>query len=130
MFPTPPARSQYSVLIRASPRGRVRIRVTELVEPVLVLEPFLVPRVDLSSLAAAAASEQAIKQQAASGKQHHARNGKKSELRRGALVLVGILVHDTYGCEVQSHKVLARNSTAAAGNGIRKWRTSVSKAAV
>ena len=37
MFPPPPARSQYSVLIR----------VTELVEPVFVLSPFLVSRVDL-----------------------------------------------------------------------------------
>ena len=50
-------------------------------------------RVDLPGLAAAAASKQ------------HARNGGKSDVRRGALDLVEILVHDTYGCEVQSHKV-------------------------
>ena len=96
MFPPPPARSQYSVLIRV----RVRVRVTELVEPVLVLQPFLVSRVDLPGLAA---SKQASSKQAAS--KQHARNGPKSELRRGALDSGEILVDDTYGCEVQSHKV-------------------------
>ena len=35
---------------------RVRVRVTELVEPVLVLEPFLVSRVDLPGLAAASSN--------------------------------------------------------------------------
>ena len=87
MFPPPPARSQYSVLIR----------VTELVEPVLVLQPVLVSRVDLPGLAASS------KQQAASSSTREM--GKKSELRRGALDLVEFLVDDTYGCEVQSHKV-------------------------
>ena len=96
MFPPPPARSQYSVLIR------VRVRVTKLVEPVLVLKPFLVSRVDLPGLAAAASSS---KQQQAASKQQHARNGEKSELRRGASDSGEILVDDTYGGEVQSHKV-------------------------
>ena len=45
----------------------------------------------------------ASKQQAAS--KQHARNGPKYELRRGALDSSEILVDDTYGCEVQSHKV-------------------------
>ena len=49
MFPPPPARSQYSVLIR--------VRVTELVEPALVLKAFLVSRVDLPGLAAAASKQ-------------------------------------------------------------------------
>ena len=44
----------------------------------------------------------ASKQQAAS--KQHARNGPKSELRRGASDSGEILVDDTYGCEVQSHK--------------------------
>ena len=81
----------------------VRVRVTELVEPVLVLQPFLVSRVDLPGLAAAAAASSSKQQ--GSSKQQHARNGETSELRRGALDLVEILVHDTYVCEVQSHKV-------------------------
>ena len=74
----------------------VRVRVTELVEPVLVLKPFLVSRVDLPGLAAS-------KQQAAS--KQHARNEETSDLRYGALNLVEIFVDDTYGCELQSHKV-------------------------
>ena len=90
MFPPPPARSQYSVLIK----------VTELVEPVLVLEPFLGSRVDLPGLAAAAASSS--KQEAS---KQHTRNGEKSDIRRGASDSGEILVDDTYGCEVQSHKV-------------------------
>ena len=45
----------------------------------------------------------ARKQQAAS--KQHARNGQKSELRSGASDLAENLVIDTYGCEVQSHKV-------------------------
>ena len=87
------------------------VTVTELVEPVLVLYPFLVSRVDLPGLAAASKQQAASnKQQATSSKQQaaskqHARNGEKSELRRGALDVVEILVHDTYGCEVQSPKV-------------------------
>ena len=43
-------------------------------------------------------------QQAASSKQH-ARDGEKSELRRGALHSGEFYVDDIYGCEVQSHKV-------------------------
>ena len=54
MFPPPPARSQYSVLIMVS--ISVRARFTELVEPVLVLSPFLASRVDLPRLAGAASS--------------------------------------------------------------------------
>ena len=69
-------------------------------------------RVDLPGLAA---SKQAASKQQAS--KQHARNGQKSELRRGASYSAEILVDDTYGCEVQSHKVGARNSTVAAGNG-------------
>ena len=92
---------------------------------ILVLQPFLVSRVDLPGLAASS-KQQASKQQAS---KQHARNGEKSELRRGASDSAEILVDDTYGCEVQSHKVRARNSTVAAGNRIRKWRTSVSKTA-
>ena len=92
--------------MRAKARGRVRVRVTELVEPVLVLSPFLVSRVDLPSLAA---SKQASKQAASSKQQaaskQHARNGEKSQLPRGASDSAEILVDDTYGCEVQSHKV-------------------------
>ena len=72
--------------------------VTELVEPVLVLNPSLVSRVDRFS-----------KQQAASSKQQasskHARNGKKSQLHRGASASAKILVDGTYGCEGQPHKV-------------------------
>ena len=78
---------------RAKGEGRgVRVRVTELVEPVLVLSPFLGSRVDLLGLAAAS-------------KQQHARNGEKAKLRRGALDLAEVLVHDTHGCEGQAHKV-------------------------
>jgi hypothetical protein len=58
--------------------------------------------VDLPGLAAAAASSS--KQQAAS-KQQHARNGEKSEFRRGASDSAEILVDDTYGCEGQPYKV-------------------------
>ena len=54
-------------------------------------------RVDLPGLAAAAASKQASKQ--------HARNGGKSELRRGASDSGEILVDDAYGCEGQPHTV-------------------------
>jgi hypothetical protein len=59
--------------------------------------------VDLPGLAAAAASSS--KQQQAASKQQHARNGEKSDFRRGASDSGEILVDDTYGCEVQSHKV-------------------------
>ena len=62
MFPPPPARSQYSVLIR--------VRVTELVEPILVLSPFLVSRVDLPGLAAASS-----KQAASSNTREMGKNG-------------------------------------------------------
>ena len=61
--------------------------------------PFLVSRVDLPGLAGAASK------QAASSKQQHARNGEKSEFRRGASDLIEILADDTYGCEGQPHKV-------------------------
>ena len=37
-----------------------------------------------------------------------------------SVVLAKILVDATYGCEAQSHKVRARNTTVAAGNGRRK----------
>ena len=57
-------------------------------------------RVDLPGLAS---KQQASSKQAAS--KQHARNGPKSDVRRGALDLSEILVDDTYGCEVQSHKV-------------------------
>ena len=84
MFPPPPTRSQYSVLIRA--------KVTELVKRVLVLYPFLVSRVDLPGLAAAS-SKQASKQQ-------HARNGQKSELHCDASdsgkIVVMIPMHVKY----------------------------------
>ena len=67
MLPPPPARSQYSVLIR----------VTELVEPVLVFSPSFVSRVDLTGLASE--NQQVASKQQASSK--HARNGGKSQLR-------------------------------------------------
>ena len=95
--------ASFPIDLEVSPPGEgrvwVRVRVNELVEPVLVLEPSLGSRVDLTGLAAA--SKQASKQ--ASSKQH-ARNGQKTEFRRGASDLYVISVDKTYGCEVQSHK--------------------------
>ena len=60
MFLSSPAQSQYSIEVRA--------RVTELMELVLVLKPFLVSRVDLTGLAS--------KQQATSSKPAHKKWGK------------------------------------------------------
>ena len=62
--------------------------VTELVEPVWVLQPSLVSRVDLPGLASSSSKQ-------------HTRNGQKSELYGGAPDLAEIWVNDTYGCELQ-----------------------------
>ena len=114
MFPPPPARSQYSVLIR--------VRVTELVEPVLVLYPFLVCRVDLPGLA----SKQASKQQASST--------REMGQNQNSVVVLQIQVKFWWmipmGVKYNHTKFEQENSTVVAGNGIRKWRTSVSKTAV
>ena len=79
-------------------------------EPVLVLEPSSVSRLDLPGLVAS-------KQQASK----HTRNRPKSDLCRGAADWAKFFVDNSYGCEVQSHKVRARNSTVAARNGCHKW---------
>ena len=43
--------------------NQFRVRVTELAEPVVVLQPFLVSRVDLSSLATVSSKQQAASKQ-------------------------------------------------------------------
>ena len=72
-------------------------------------------------------SKQASSKRQAASRQQHARNGETSELHCGALCLVEIWVHDSYECDVQSHKVWVTNSKVATNNGICKWRTCPSK---
>ena len=91
MFLAPPAWSQYSILVR------VRAKVTKLVQPHLVRKTFLVSSVDLTGLASS-------NKQEASKQQAHA----KCEKIIAALWCLGfgkVLVHATYGCEGQPHKV-------------------------
>ena len=73
----------------------IRVRVIGVVEPMFVLEPFLVSRVHLTCLAS--------KQQAPSSK--HARTGEKSQLHRGPSDSANVLTDATYGCEAPPHKV-------------------------
>ena len=84
------------------------MKVTELVEPVLFLEPSLVSRVDLTGLASSkqqAASKQASKQGSKQARQQARAKWAKITAPSWCFGFGQNLLDGTYGCEGQPLKV-------------------------